>query len=39
MKKVIALAAGLVLSAVFSVHAEPASCSAAGANCRSQGLI
>jgi hypothetical protein len=39
MKKIIVPVAGLILSAVFAVsflHAEPASCSAAGANCRAQ---
>lgn len=39
MTKVIAPVAGLVLSAVFAVsslRAEPSSCSAAGAHCRSQ---
>ena len=39
MNKLIAPVAGIILSAglvVCSVHAEPASCSAAGAYCRSQ---
>jgi len=39
MKNIIATVAGLILSiafAVSSVYAEPASCSAAGANCRAQ---
>jgi hypothetical protein len=39
MKTIIASVAGLILSTVFTaslLHAEPASCSAAGANCRAQ---
>jgi len=39
MRNIIAAVAGLILSTVFavsSVHAEPSSCSAAGANCRAQ---
>jgi hypothetical protein len=42
MHKVTAPVASLILSAVFTVsllHAEPASCSAAGANCRTQVKI